>query len=179
MRTQQKSIKDGRTRWGLNAGQNRSWRMRLSEDLARCTQCQGRPALSEKLWRQCYDDRVAAHGTDHLHTLQCSEGLAASLAQQGRFNEAETVTRQALVLHEAALAGTDVKNGTSSLGPAVGGYLRCRLQLVEYLMIRQQYDEAQIITARVLVIVLADRAVYGVDAAVDHADGVARDHTGP
>ena len=38
-----------------------------------------------------------------------SEGLAASLAQQGRFNEAETVTRQALVLHEAALAGTDVK----------------------------------------------------------------------
>jgi hypothetical protein len=42
-------------------------------------------------------------------SLTCSEGLAASLAQQGRFNEAETVTRQALVLHEAALAGTDVK----------------------------------------------------------------------
>jgi hypothetical protein len=43
------------------------------------------------------------------HHYEHSEGLAASLAQQGRFNEAETVTRQALVLHEAALAGTDVK----------------------------------------------------------------------
>jgi tetratricopeptide (TPR) repeat protein len=125
----------------------------LMEDLATSLAGQGKHVAAEKVWRQCVSRRMALGSlappnSSMSHPLQLAavpsqEGLAVALAQQGRFQEAATLSRAALACREQALAGSDALDPQTVPPMVVAGLVRCKAQLATWLMALGKSAEAE------------------------------------
>lgn len=124
------------------------FRISMWEDVARCLNEQGKYALAEKEWRNSLKKRASLHSEEcnargNPDLTKCREGLATAVAMQGRFTEAEQLSKEALKWHIDNLQGCDPKDAASTKAHDVTLYMSCMVQLVNFCMATAKFEEAQ------------------------------------
>ncbi len=108
-----------------------------------------------------FGESVSGGASPSLQVIfPAQEGLAVSLANQGRFKEASALSRAALESRLRLLRGANPSDGTLVPTAVAFGLVRCRAQLATWLMTLSKFEEAEELLLDALEIVAHRRAEF-------------------